>query len=294
MTTQAAVIGGLVLALAGLPSSASRGQAPTGGKPSRILFADEFDGPELDRAKWNVEVTDRPANNEQQDYVDSSTVLSIARGDEAAGAEGGALVIRAVHQPRPAEPARGRRHDFLSARINTRGKFEFAHGTAAARMKLPAGAGLWPAFWILGTGRWPDTGEIDVMECVGDASWTNAALHGPGYSGNTPLVRRFPFPEGEDATGWHVYSVDWTPEELVFKVDGREFYHVTKAMVEQHGRWAYDNPKYLILNLALGGAYPEGVNQVKKPYPGLPAETVERIKAGEARVLVDWVRVTKD
>lgn len=289
MTRQPLALGALALALGGLLSTASPGQ-----RQSEVVFADEFAGPGLDRGKWNVEVTDRPYNDEQQDYVDSPEVLSIVRGAEAAGAEDGALVIRAIHRPEPGGRARGRRHDFVSGRINTRGKFEFDRGTAAARMKLPAGAGLWPAFWILGTGPWPATGEIDVMECVGDASWTNAAMHGPGYSGNTPLVRRFRFPEGQDATGWHVYSVDWMPEELVFRVDGQEYYRVTKAMVEEHGRWAFDNPKFLILNLALGGAYPAGVNRVKEPYLGLPGETVERIKAGEGKVLVDWVRVTRN
>jgi hypothetical protein len=84
------------------------------------------------------------------------------------------------------------------------------------------------------------------------------------------------------------------PEELVFRVDGQEYYRVSKAMVEEHGRWAFDNPKFLILNLALGGAYPVGVNRVKEPYLGLPGETVERIKAGEGKVLVDWVRVTRN
>jgi beta-glucanase (GH16 family) len=289
-----AALGALAFALAGLVPTASPGQQPSASGKPEVLFADEFTGPELDRTKWNVEVTDRPANDEQQDYVDSPEVLTIARGAEYDGADGAALVIRAVHRPTPDGPTRGRRHDFISGRINTRGKFQFAHGTAAARMKLPPGAGLWPAFWILGTGPWPATGEIDVMECVGDPSWTNVALHGPGYAGDTPLVRRFHFPDGQDANGWHVYSVDWTPELFVFKVDDREFYRVSKAMVEKHGRWAYDQPKFLILNLALGGGYPAAVNKVKEPYLGLPAESVARIKGGAAKVLIDWVRVTKN
>jgi beta-glucanase (GH16 family) len=161
-------------------------------------------------------------------------------------------------------------------------------------MKLPAGAGLWPAFWVLGTGPWPATGEIDVMESVGQSSWVSAALHGPRYSGDTPLVKKFHFPPPEDITGWHVYSVDWKPNELVFKVDDKSFYRVTKAMVERHGRWAFDNPKFLILNLALGGTYPQAINHVKTPYPGLPEDTVREIKDGKAKVLVDWVRVTKE
>src|SRR5262249_27102187 len=156
-------------------------------------------------------------------------------------------------------------------------------------MKLASGAGLWPAFWALGNGRWPDTGEIDVMENVGDSSWTSVALHGPGYFGDTPLVRRAPV----DATGWHVYSVDWTADLLVFRIDGREIYRVAKADVEKYGRWAFDNPKQLIVNLALGGTYPHGVNKVEAPYPGLSDATVAASRSEKVSILVDWVRVTQ-
>ena len=176
----------------------------------------------------------------------------------------------------------------------------FTYGTAAARMKIPAGAGLWPAFWARGDGGWPDTGEIDIMENVGDPAWTSAALHGPGYFGDTPLVKRAPFtsaptaPEAgsRDATDWHVYAVDWTPDALLFTVDEREVYRVTRAMVETHGRWAFDNPKHLILNLALGGTYPASVNGARAPYPGLSGAAVQSIKNDDVKVLVDWVRVT--
>jgi beta-glucanase (GH16 family) len=95
---------------------------------------------------------------------------------------------------------------------------------------------LWPAFWLLGTGRWPDTGEIDILENVGAPDWVSMALHGPGYSGNTPLVKRASLRSGKDSTAWHVYSVDWKPQELVFKVDEEVVYRVTRPMVEQHGR----------------------------------------------------------
>jgi beta-glucanase (GH16 family) len=255
------------------------------------LFADEFAGPALDRSKWNVIVTGRTVNNEQQAYVDSAETIAIVTGEAADGADNGALLIQPRHRPGFRTPD-GRPFDFVSGRLESRGRFEFTYGTAAARMKLPAGAGLWPAFWVLGAGRWPDTGEMDIMENVGDPSWTNVALHGPGYSGNTPLVSRRPFPAGADATGWHVYSMTWTPEALTFSVDADAFYRVTKTMVEQHGRWAYDKPKYLIVNLALGGQYPQSVNHVTVPYPGLPDATVGLIRTDRVRVLVDWIRVT--
>jgi beta-glucanase (GH16 family) len=262
------------------------------GKP----FIEDFSAAKLDRSRWNVEVTGRPVNNEQQAYVDSADTLYIVHdGPLAEGAENDGVLV--VH-PRfkegySSERTRGRKYDFISGRINSRGKVEFTHGMAAARIKMTAGDGLWPAFWLLGGGAWPATGEIDILEFVGDKSWVSQAVHGPGYSGNTPLVNRFSFPKGSSATDWHVYSVDWSDREMVFKVDDKEVYRVTKAMVEERGRWAFDNPKFVVFNFALGGGYPEGVNHVRKPYPGIPESTVDLIKKDEAIFLVDWVRVTK-
>jgi beta-glucanase (GH16 family) len=245
----------------------------------RTLFEDEFSGSVLDRAKWNVIVTGRTVNNEQQAYIDSTDVLELG---------GGTLTIRPRFRAGFKTPE-GNGFDFVSGRVDTRGRFEFTYGTAAARMKLAAGAGLWPAFWALGNGRWPDTGEIDVMENVGESTWTSVALHGPGYFGNTPLVKRATV----DVAAWHVYAVDWTSDALVFHIDDREIYRVAKADVEKYGRWAFDNPKHLILNLALGGTYPRGVNNVEKPYPGISQATVDAIKQDRLSIAVDWVRVTQ-
>jgi beta-glucanase (GH16 family) len=249
--------------------------------PTRTLFVDDFFGRELDRAKWNVIVTGRTVNNEQQAYVDSTEVLYV---------KDGALVIEPRFREGFTTP-QGNSFNFISGRIDTRSKFAFTYGTAAARMKLAAGAGLWPAFWALGDGRWPDTGEIDIMEHVGDPTWTSVALHGPGYFGDTPLVKRAPV-RNASIDDWHVYSVDWTTDTLVFRTDGRETYRVTRAMVEKYGKWSFDNPKHLIVNLALGGNYPFAVNKAETPYRGLPESTVRAIQQNKVRILVDWVRVT--
>ena len=248
-----------------------------------VVFFDDFSGPALDRTKWNVEVTGRWVNDEQQAYVDSEEVIRTVDG---------ALVIEA--RPRPGfVTAEGRRFEFVSGRINTMGKVEITSGTVSARIKLPAGTGLWPAFWILGTGRWPDTGEIDIMEYVGEPDWVSAALHGPGYSGETPLVNKLYLEPGDDATEWHVYSVDWRPDGFVFRVDDEIMYRATRTMVEHYGRWSYDNPKYLILNFALGGAYPVKINGERGAHRGLPEATAQIVRDGGARMLVDWVRVTR-
>jgi beta-glucanase (GH16 family) len=256
------------------------------------VFFEDFNEQSLDRSKWNVEVTGHTVNDEQQAYVDSAATIYIVKGKDAEGAVNGALVLKAVYKPGFTSKEQ-KKYDFISGRINTQRKMEFTYGTASARMKMTAGAGLWPAFWALGNGKWPDCGEIDMMETIGDSSWVSHALHGPNYFGNTPLAYRAHFESGTDVTQWHVYTVDWSPSSLVFKVDGKVTYTVTKPMVEKYGRWAYDNKKFIILNFALGGGYPAGYNKVAKPYFGISESTVNKIKAGEAKVYVDWVLVTR-
>jgi beta-glucanase (GH16 family) len=256
------------------------------------VFFEDFNGKSLDRSKWNIEVTGQTVNDEQQAYVDSTSVLYMVHGKFAEGAKNGALVIRPTYLPGYTSKEQ-KKYDFISGRINTRTKMEFTYGSASARMKLTSGEGLWPAFWALGEGEWPGCGEIDMMETVGDGSWISNAMHGPNYYGNTPLAYRYFLPKKSTVNDWHIYSVDWTPDKMVFKTDGVITYTVTKAQVEHYGKWAFDNPKFIILNFALGGGYPNGVNKITKPYFGISQATVDKIKAGQAKVLVDWVLVTK-
>ena len=257
-----------------------------------VIFFDDFSGMELDRTKWNVRITGSTVNNEQQAYVDSANTIYIVHGVEADGAKNGALSLQPRYSP-GFITKEGKKFDFISGRIDTRAKVEFKYGTAAARIKLPDGAGLWPAWWALGNGRWPESGEIDIMEYVGEKDWASAAVHGPGYSGETPFVDRLYFPANNDVTHWHIYAVDWTPDSLVFKYDGAPVFRVTRTMAEHYGKWTFENPKYLIFNFALGGAFPVKINGVKEPYFGLPATTVELIKNNQSRMLVDWVRITE-
>ena len=254
---------------------------------SQRLFFDDFTSGELDRSKWTVWETGLPFNEELQAYIDSTETIYV---DASAGESGDpALVLQARLRPGFCT-ADGQQFDFVSGRLDTHDKFEFTYGRASARMKLPHGVGLWPAFWALGNGEWPDTGEIDIMEYVGESDWVSCGVHGPGYSGEAGLVNYKYFP-GKDATEWHTYTVERRPGEVCFFMDEDLAYRVTRPMAEFFGAWKFDNPKFLILNLAIGGVYPFKTNGVRDPYYGLPEETVANIDSGEARVLIDWVEV---
>ena len=258
----------------------------------QTVFFDDFAGKALDTTKWNVEITGMHFNNELQAYVDSAATISIVNAAAAEGAENGALMLQPKFTPGYITKD-GQKFDFISGRINTKNKVEITYGTIAAKIKLTEGMGLWPAWWILGTGIWPQTGEIDVMEYIGEKDWASAAVHGKGYSGDAGLVNRLYFTDSNDVTQWHVYAVDWTPDSLIFKYDDIPMFRITKLMTQFFGPWAFDNPKYLILNFAVGGIYPFKINGVKQPYYGLPNATLELIKNNKSKMLVDWVKVTK-
>ena len=257
--------------------------------PTTTAFAEEFNAASLDRSVWTPVGPDFWVNNEVQAYIDAPETIELRQG--VAGADGGVLVLKPIWTP-GADPRSDRNADFSSGRIESRGAYDFTYGRAEARIKLPEGTGVWPAFWLLGNDTWPATGEIDIMEYVGELGWTSVALHGPGYSGDTPLAQRYFFPGGVSVNDWHIYAVEWSETAITFEVDGNTFYQLTREDVEAFGPWAFHTPKYIILNFALGGEYPFGVNGVITPYRGLPQATVDAIQAGEVEMLVDWVRVT--
>ena len=256
--------------------------------PVEQIFFDDFGSGHLDRTKWNVRTTGHVVNDEQQAYVDSQETIYFADG--IPGADGPVLVLHLRHCP-GFTTEDGRQFDFISGRIDTRDHFDFRYGSASARIKLPTGVGVWPAFWAMGYGRWPQTGEIDIMEYVGERDWMSSAVHGPGYSGEGGLVNKLFFSDGSDATAWHVYTVNRKSHEMTFEVDGVLIYRVTRPMTEFFGTWQFDDEKFLILNVALGGTYPFKTNGIRSPYYGIPQETVDRIRGDEVRMLIDWVRV---
>ena len=136
------------------------------GNERVTLFFDDFTSSSLDRSVWNVRATEVPYNREQQAYVDSEETIRLVQDGMGKGVNG-ALAIHGLYRPGSVS-AGGGRFDFISGRIDTRTKVEFAPGTISARIKLAEGQGIWPALWALGTsGGWPGAGEIDVMENVG-------------------------------------------------------------------------------------------------------------------------------
>ncbi len=282
----------LVTVLSACQSGAAE-KAPAPTTTEQVVFFDDFSAASLDRSKWNTEITGMHVNNELQAYVDSSATITFVKGDAAEGAENGALLLKPVFSP-GFRTTDGQQFDFISGRINTRSKVDITYGTISARIKLTEGAGLWPAWWMLGLGNWPETGEIDIMEYVGEKDWASSAVHGKGYSGDAGLVDRLYFPAGNDVTQWHIYAVDWSADSMVFKYDGVPVLRITKPMTQFFGEWAFHNPKYLILNYAVGGVYPYKINSIKEPYYGLSAAALDSIRNGKAKMLVDWVKVTKD
>lgn len=251
----------------------------------KVLFFDDFTNANLDRSKWNVIITGDHFNDELQAYIDSASTLFV---------ENGCLVFRPQYSPGFITKD-GKRFDFTSARITTQNKFDFAYGTAEAKIKLTKGSGLWPAWWMLGNQIWPATGEIDIMENIGESDWANVAVHGPGYSGETPFVNRQYFNASNDVTNWHVYAVEWSPTEMIFKYDGIVMYKVSKTMINHYGKWVFDEPKHLLLNFAVGGIYPAKINGIKGKGVkyGLPESTAELIKNSKVKMWVDWVKVSR-
>jgi beta-glucanase (GH16 family) len=240
------------------------------------IWSDEFDGTSVNTSNWSY-VTNIHVNNEQQQYTTSSQNVSVSNGT---------LKLTARLQSSNGYP-------FTSGRLESAGKRQFGHTRVEARIKLPVGAGLWPAFWMLGNDinsvGWPNCGELDIMENVGYGDWTSGALHGPGYSGNTPINSRF-YPSSS-VSNFHVYRAEYSPTDIKWYIDGNLVKTTTKAEVNRYGAWVYDKPYYIILNLAVGGSYPQGVNGATSPYPGVPQSTVNLIRSTPQSMEVDWVRV---
>jgi len=229
-----------------------------------LAWSDEFDGSALDRSKWLPETGGHGwGNNEMQYYTARPQNLRV---------EDGNLVIEARK-----EKYEGK--DYTSARIKTAGLKETLYGRYEARIKVPKGQGIWPAFWMLGAdikqAGWPQSGEIDIMEIIGkEPANTYGTLHGPGYSGEHAFSRANALDGAEYGDDFHVFAVEWEPNRIRWYRDGVHFHTATPQTVK--GAWVFEHPFFVLLNLAVGGYWP-GYPDASTPFP--------------RQMLVDYVRV---
>lgn len=222
--------------------------------PGKVLtFSDEFD--RIDSSVWTIETGgDGFGNYELQWYSNGDNV----RIEYDSQINSNVLVIEARKEL--GGPCWwGQRCQYTSGKLVTRYKKSFQYGRIEARMKLPRVQGIWPAFWMLGdaynTRSWPQGGEIDIMEHVNTNNITSGALHGPGYSGSTPITGHLEHSVSIDST-YKVYAIEWDKDGIAWYVDDTEFYRVSKAEVQQYGEYVYDQPFWLLLNMAVGGSWP--------------------------------------
>jgi beta-glucanase (GH16 family) len=209
-----------------------------------LVWQDEFEAEELDASRWEAEIGGHGwGNNEYQFYTSRPENLRL---------EAGHLVIEARDEFFI-------RRNYTSGRIKTQGLFSFTYGRVEARMKLPFGQGIWPAFWMLGedigTNPWPASGEIDIMEHIGrQPRHIYGTVHGPGYSGSGGVGHFTTFPDQTLSEEFHVYAIEWEPEEIRWYVDDEQFFKLTPAQVP--GQWVFDKPFFMLINLAVGGHWP--------------------------------------
>lgn len=272
------------------PSTKVSAETVKWGEPA---WSDEFNGPSQgipDATKWTYDVGRQNSwgNHELETYCSPGPVVS--KGCDPlhpnAFVDGaGHLVLRAQRD------ADG---NWTLARITTRGLKNFQYGRIEARMKLPVGTGLWPAFWMLGANfsaaGWPAAGAVDIVENVSLRRSSNglgptmirASMHGPGYAGGNSLRHDFKFPNGErvDDGNFHTYGILWTPGVMQFYVDDPTniFFVQNASNLPDGGEWVFDHPFYLVMNLAVGG-----------DWSGDPDSSTPN----SAEILVDYVRAYK-
>jgi beta-glucanase (GH16 family) len=222
-------------------------EAPVYDPTWTLVWSDEFDGPSgsaPDPAVWRPDVGGDGWGNEQLEYNTDRTENAALDGE-------GRLAITARREAYGGNA-------YTSARLTTLGTLSVGPGRVEADLRMPAGTGLWPAFWLLGDDfpqvGWPACGEIDVMELRGEEpDVTLATVHGPGYSGGASYGDDHRLREGTFADTFHTFAVDIDPDHLTFWVDDTRVHVVRPG--DLPGAWAFDGSFFLILNLAVGGTF---------------------------------------
>ena len=239
------ILSGLIFSI-----SCSNDESQTITTMNEIVWADEFtiDGTP-DSSKWNFDIGTGQngwGNNELQYYTDRLQNIEVKNG---------MLHIKAVKEAYLGA-------SYTSAKITTKGTFEQKYGRYEAKIKLPWGQGLWPAFWLLGDDSngsviWPQIGEIDIMEYRGQQpTIVHGSIHGPGYSAGEAITKSYSLPNDRFDTDFHIFGIEWGPNYINYYVDDVLYNQITPSSLPAGAEWVFnDNNFYIILNLAVGGSF---------------------------------------
>ncbi len=223
----------------------------------KTLFQEDFkNNGSINQDHWTIQVGNKWANNESQCYVDSPTNGYIKDGK-----------LHLVATFNPNQECR-----YQSTRLTSKGKIEFQYGRLTIRAKMPTGRGAWPALWLMGNTeknpvRWPLCGEIDLVEFAGNRPGIiTCAIHTETYNHRikTDKGAKVSVPDASDE--FHDYTLDWTNTYLSFQIDGKEFFKVEKQAGDTVSEWPFDQPYYVIINLAVGGWYGGKIVDDDLPY----------------------------
>ena len=270
----------IILIGGGVASAAAQAAGPQpADRAWKLVWKDEFSGTNgsaVDASKWVSETGGGGWGNNELEYYTK-------RLDNAYQQDGN-LVIKVLQEKYTGDD--GVTRNYTSARLKTLGKFSQTYGRFEARIKIPRGQGLWPAFWMLGTDiekpGWPGCGEIDIMENIGkEPALVHGTIHGPGYSGGHGIGAAYALPDAlpadqRFADDFHLFAVEWEANVIRFYVDDHLYATRTPADLPKGAKWVYDHPFFVLLNVAVGG-----------DWPGNPDASSEFPQT----MLVDYVRV---
>jgi beta-glucanase (GH16 family) len=246
---------------------------PPPSQSYQLVWSDEFngaDGSAPDATKWAIQTGGNGWGNHELEYYTARP--------QNVQVSGGNLIITAVKEDYTGPD--GVTQHYTSARMQTKGLFSQTYGRFEARIKIPKGQGMWPAFWMLGTdidtNPWPACGEIDIMENIGkEPAILHGSLHGPGYApGN--VTASYTLPTGALSDSYHLYAVEWEAQQVRFYIDSTLYATFAPSNLPSGSPWEFNKPFFLLLNLAVGGDWPGNPDQTTQ----FPQQT-----------LVDYVRV---
>ena len=216
---------------------------PAENKKMKLVWSDEFNYTGLpDSNKWNYDIGGEGwGNNELQFYTN--------RRKENARVEKGNLIIEAHKE-------NWENRGYTSARLITKGKGDWKYGRIEVKARIPSGLGTWPAIWMLGSKtplKWPDDGEIDIMEHVGyDQGKIHASIHCKKYNHVIGTQKTASTQVPDCSTQFHVYTVEWNADSVKIGIDKNEYFYFANERTGYEG-WPFDNKLHLLLNIAVGG-----------------------------------------